>query len=188
MADIVYIPDHRAIAQSRLLAQFRDKPRMASLVRAMAAGAQAVEDDGFGILVSTTLPLATNNDLDHWGALVGERRGTLDDATYRIFISARILVNKARGTRDELIRILQLITAPSEVTHTDLFPACFQFVILRQAYMSNEHYFRVGETMRAVKPGGVCMLITEAVPGYFGFVPDPNAQPLDVGPFSRLVV
>ncbi len=188
MGDVVYIPDHRAIAASRLLSQFRDKPRMVSLIRAMAAGAQAFEDDAFGVLVSTTLPLATNNDLDHWGALVGERRGTLNDATYRTFISARILVNKSRGTRDELIRILQIITAPSEVVHTDLFPACFQFVVLRQAYMGDAHYFRVGETMRAVKPGGVCMLITEAVPGYFGFTPDPNAQPLDIGGFSRLVV
>ncbi len=188
MGDAVFIPNHKAISIARLLSQWRDKPRIVSLIRALAVGVQALEDDAFGVLVSTTLTAATNNDLDHWGALVGERRGGLDDQRYRTFIEARILANQSKGSRDELIRILQIISAPSTVTHTVTFPAAFQFVILRPEYMGDLHRRRVSETMNAIKPGGVAMLLFEAVPGeYYGFDPDPDALPLDVGLFSRLI-
>jgi hypothetical protein len=187
MGDVVYTPNHRAVAVSRLLAQYQDKPRIVSAIRALAAGAQALEDDLFGLLVSTTFTAATNNDLDQWGALVGEVRGGLNDADYRRMIGARILANRSHGTRDELIRILQITTEPSIVTYTDIYPACFQLIIRRETYMSDTHALRVGRLMRAIKPGGVGMLLFEAADGYFGYDPDPEASPLDVGLFSRLI-
>ena len=187
MGDAVYIPNHRAVAIARLLAQYKDKPRIVSIVRALAAGAQATEDDIFGLLVSTTFTAATNNDLDQWGALVGEDRAGLNDADYRRMIGARILANRSRGTRDELIKILQIVTAPSVVILTDVYPACFQFVIRRADYMTAGHARRVGALMRSIKPAGVAMLLFEAADGYFGYDPDPDAEPLDVGQFSRLI-
>jgi hypothetical protein len=187
LGDVIYIPNHRAVAVSRLLAQYRNKPRIVALVRALASGAQALEDDVFGVLTSTTFTAATNTDLDHWGILVGEERAGLNDTDYRAMIGARILANRSRGTRDELIQILQIITAPSVVVLTDVFPACFQFVIRRATYMADNHARRVGRLMRSIKPAGVAMLLFEAADGYYGHDPDLEALPLDLGTLSRLI-
>lgn len=184
---IVYIPKYRQIAVERLLAQWECKPNISAVVQALAGGVQTIENDVFSVLVSTTLTAASDIDLDHWGLLVGEPRNGLDDEDYRTMISARILANKTIGTRDELIEILQLITAPSVVVYRDFLPACFGMEIRRGSAgpLSDARARRVGELMRSIKPAGVCILLTETTEGYFGFETDPNASPYDVGIYSR---
>lgn len=184
---IIYTPNYRDVAVSRLLAQFREQPNIVAVIKSLAGGVQAIENDAFGVLVSTTFTAATDIDLDHWGLLVGEERNGLDDDDYRTMISARILANRSIGTRDEIITIAQLVTAPSVVVHRDLFPACFQLDVARGSagFMTAARARRVAELLRSIKPAGVCMIIVESVEGAFGFLDNPDASPFDIGVWSR---
>ena len=130
--DLVYIPNHKEIAVGNLLQQFQNKPRLRALVQALALGVQTQEDEAFGLLVSTTLPASTGASLDQWGALVGEARGGLVDAEYRVMISARILANNFRGGTDQIQTIWKLVTAPQiSIRFTLHPPACFSLAVLR---------------------------------------------------------
>tara|TARA_R110000824_G_scaffold30668_10_gene100645 strand:+ start:224 stop:796 length:573 start_codon:yes stop_codon:yes gene_type:complete len=184
---IVFIPDHRARAVRHLLAQWRCQPNQTAIVQALAGAVQSIENDCFSLLVSTTFTAASDRDLDYWGLLVGEPRGALGDVDYRVMIGARILVNKSISTRDEIITIAQIITAPSTIVHRDIYPACFSLDVLRGSagFMSDARARRVARLLRSIKPAGVCMIIVESVEGYFGFANDPDASPLDVGVWSR---
>jgi hypothetical protein len=182
MSDLIYIPDHRDIAVLRTLSTLRDKPRIRSLVRALAAGAQSLEDEGFGVLISTTFTAAIGHDLDIWGAWLGELRGNLDDFAYRRILSAKILANQSDGSTGELADIFALLTEPSEVFYSESFPLFFQFTALRATLLDDDMAARVGRIMRDIKPAGIGMLLIEATDGFYGFADDGDATPRAVQP------
>jgi hypothetical protein len=184
--DLLYIPDWPQRLLDRWLAQFRTKPVMRSLMRAIGRAVQCQEDDAFSVSVSTRFPEATGDALDQWGATVGEPRGNFGDATYRLFIRARIKANNSNGSADDLIEAAQLVTAPSTVRHQNIYPACTKLEILRETPMDEEHLRRTGDLLRGMKAGGVCLRLVEAIPGYYGFVEDPNSLGLDAGCLSRI--
>jgi hypothetical protein len=195
--DLIYIPNHRDLALIRdTLSQFHELPRIRSLVRALAAGVQSFEDEGFGILTSTTFTAAAGHDLDIWGAWLGESRGNLDDFAYRRILSAKILANRSDGSTGELATIFALLTEPSTVTYIEA-PMFFQFTAFRATSLTDDAAARAGRIMREIKPAGVGMKLIEAIEGYYGFVDDPSQGPrapqdpppesLDVGILARYI-
>lgn len=184
---IVYLPDVRARAVERLLAQFRDKPRIVALVSALAAGGQLSEDLSFSLIFSRRIEASSGAQLDQWGALVGEPRGGLDDDDYRRFIRARLLANRTSSTTDDIIRIAQLTTEPSEVRHYTMYPAGYTLYVLRRIAMTEVMRRRVRRMLDSVKPAGVQYHAIEAVDGYFGFAEDPVALGYNRGRFSRVI-
>ncbi len=173
--NFAYEPNHVGIMLARMPSQFRDKPRIRALIQALALGVQCLEDDMFGVLISTPLDVATGDALNQWGALVGEPRGGLTDEDYRVFIDARVLVNISEGTPDELIEIFRRITAPQiSIRYVQLPKATFGIWVFRDAPMGDNRARRVASMMRDAKPGGVEMILVEEVSGYFGFNGDPG--------------
>ena len=184
--DLIYIPNHRERMLAAWLSQFATKPIARSLMIALAAAVQRMEDDLFGLAEGSRLEVAVGDALDQWGTLVGEDRGNLGDTIYRLFIFARVLANNSKGNVDTLIRVLQLTTAPSTVRHLNVYPAAMRLTVTRETPMDTEHLRRVGALMRLIKPGGVSMTLIEAIPGaYYGFDEDPDALGLDAGRLSR---
>ena len=179
-----YIPNHADLAEAALLYQFRTKANIPALARALASGAQAFEDELFGVIMGTEFSLATGVNLDRWGELVGAKRNGLTDSEYRPFIRGQILANRSSGKTDELIQVFQEIT-DGEVRHQNLFPAGFQMIVVRTVPMSDRVASRVGLLMRTIKPAGISMDLIEAVTGYFGFAENPDAFGYDLGLFSR---
>jgi len=53
--------------------------------------------------------------LDQWGALIGERRGSLSDLNFIRFIVARIARNTSSGTPEQLLNILHRLTQADEI-------------------------------------------------------------------------
>lgn len=173
--NFAYEPNHVGLMLARMPSQFRDKPRIRALIQALALGVQCLEDDMFGVLISTPLDVATGDALNQWGALVGEPRGGLSDEDYRVFIDARVLVNISEGTPDELIEIFRRITAPQISIIFRLYPkASFGIWVLRESFMGDNRARRVGSMMRDAKPGGTEMMLVESVSGFFGFSADPG--------------
>lgn len=183
MTDLVYIPDHSDRAVDDLLSQYKRKPRIQALVRALAGSVQTVEDSGFDLLVSSTLSAATGVLLDQWGRIVGERRRGLDDADYRRFISARILANLSPGDTDRMIRVFAVV-AGGEVRHWPLYPAGFALAAIRDVPFTNAIRDRIRTLMRSIAPAGVGITLIEATPGALQYDSGPG---FDVGEYARII-
>lgn len=170
----VLIPNHGDQMVARMPQQFH-RTRTLALIQALGVGIQCMEAEAFGVLTSTSLQVASGDALDQWGILVGERRGGLADDDFRVFIEARILVNKSNGSSDELIEIWLRITAPQISVRLETYTlASFSMWVLRSSPMGAARARRVGAFMREVKPAGASMFLVESVTGYFGFFDDPG--------------
>lgn len=186
--ELAYIPDHEERAWRRLLSQDHTKPRLVAFAQALGAGVQEAEDVLFDLLVGRVLEDATGDVVDKWGAIVGEKRGGLDDADYRRFIKARVLVNIGDGTVDELVAIWRIITGPSQVVrYLPMYPAGYTLQVARYSFMSEVMRRRVRRTIEEARPAGVTSELIEALVGYYGFATDDYADGFDVGPYSRIL-
>jgi len=169
-----------------LLAQWRDKPRIAAFARALGRAAQLLHDDLFDLLVSRDLDIGVGPVLDWFGAIVGEERGGLDDADYRRFIRARILANRSSGTTDEVIAVLQLSTSPSTVVVTPVYPAAFDATVTRDERLGDEVFGRVRRLVDDVRPAGVAARVVEVIPNCLGME---SLEGLDgPGKFTRRIL
>ena len=177
--------DALAILPSRL----RGQPRIEALLGAIAAEAQSLEESAYDVLVSTGLDDATGDALDQYGDLVGESRLGLADPDYRRFIRARLLANRARGTRDDLLDVWQIVTAEaSAVRLFDHYPAGFTLLTVRSAFMSDSVARRVVRIMTSIKPAGIELALIEALDSPFGYgTGSPFSSGYSVGPLARLL-
>ncbi len=119
---------------ARLLEQYKGKPRMTALVSAWLDECQAVEDALWSIYYQRELQndVAADDLLDKIGKIVGQLRGSLDDATYRAYIRARIRANRSGGTPPDLYNVFTLLFGPGYVAmvYVQGGTASFEFRIL----------------------------------------------------------
>lgn len=137
-------------------------PGWQAMVKGLATGTQAVEDDLWS-LTDESIDSAMGAFLDEWGALVGETRGALNDSDYRRFIKARILANNSLGSRDELLEVLRIASNATQVVHHDQFPAHFTLTYLRESWLATPVTDRLVRLMRDAKPAGVGLTLVEAL-------------------------
>jgi hypothetical protein len=148
------------------------------------SGAQQLEDVHWDLLVGCTLDNSTGDQLDQWGDIVGEPRGGLEDWDYRVFIKARIMANRCTGTLDELIRIFQIVTAPSVVTSKEIYPKHLTLRAYRDCFMDAPRRGRVHAMMTAIHPAGTFLQIEEYTPASMRLSGSPR---LETGLLSRLI-
>jgi hypothetical protein len=94
---------------NRLLYQFQGKPRLEALVTAILEQVQDCEDVVEQLLSDRQIDTATGATLDVIGKIVGQDRQGRDDPTYRIWIRARIIINRATGVTEDFYAILAAI-------------------------------------------------------------------------------
>jgi len=134
-------------------------------------------------LLEKTLAIADAEgaQLDAIGTIVGRARHGLSDGDYRISLNAKILINKAEGTREELIEILDTInSSTSTITINETFPAHIE-VILDDA-VTDTIGIRSSRAVQDVKPAcvrGITVWHTDATP--FGFFGTPGALGFSTG-------
>jgi hypothetical protein len=121
MADL--IATHADDAVGRLLMQYRGSPRTEGLIAAFAAEVQELEDAFMQLQALRGLSTAAGAQLDVLGSIVGQPRGPLDDAAYRLYIAARILLNNSSGTIPELARIFETLNPGATVQVDEHYPA-----------------------------------------------------------------
>jgi hypothetical protein len=109
VSDIERRNDIAADMLERLPAQFRDKPRIEAIVRALANQIQKHEQTFYDLWFRRMLDNAEDVDLDNIGAIVGEERQGWGDDEYRQYIRARIKTNRSDGRTETLIAILVLL-------------------------------------------------------------------------------
>jgi hypothetical protein len=146
------ITDHAGRAVARLATQLRGKPKMQTLVRALARQAQEIEDAAWPILLET-VETAAGVQLDKLGRLVGQARSGRTDAGFRLWIRARVLLNRSSGTPEQILTLFTTLTAGSaaRVVNEEQYPAGF---VLRALGPLDEPR-ALADVLHAAKLGGV---------------------------------
>lgn len=160
MGTPVHIPDHQELAVARLTQQFRDGVSVPNLVRALTGGHQALEDAAFAVRASRAIDTAVGAQLDLLGRIVGQpREGRVDDV-YRIWIRARVRLNRSSGTPEDLLAVFSSITQGSTaIVLEEQFPASF---VLRVGSTSIIAPADLAALVRLAKAAGVRAIVESA--------------------------
>lgn len=125
------ITNHIEEAIQRLPMQYRGKPKMEALVSTFGSRAQVLEDLFQAIDLGRRFENAAGVQLTGTGSIVGQPRNGHSDSTYRPRIQAKILINRASGTTDQVLDIVKLLAGEDQVVHlVPQYPAGFLLYVL----------------------------------------------------------
>ena len=155
MSDLVQRDDVTELALARFVEQFKGAPNLEAMVSVFTERTQALEDSVWLLYTERWLDTADGVQLDALGEIVGQDREGRDDATYRLWIRARMYVNRSTGTPDDTMNVLALVAPDAEgVTLTEDPPASYRVF----AYNIDDDLSEaIGQILRKVKPAGVNM-------------------------------
>jgi len=124
---VVFKNDHEQEGLDLLLAQFQDRELLAELIKAFLIQIQELEDVNASLMTEPIIDSSSGDQLDVLGRIVGQPRDGRTDEIYRLWIKARIQLNRSSGTAEEILNLVRLITglADSEVRISDYYPAAF---------------------------------------------------------------
>ncbi len=125
MHNLELVKNHALIAQNHLLQQYKEQPRLNSLVLALTQGLQETENKLYEIYRNYSIVEAQGGYLDRIGAIACEARNYRQDDEYRLAILARIMINNGGGTPEDIISALRFTFNPKRLRFKELYPACF---------------------------------------------------------------
>ena len=125
MHNLELVKNHALIAQNHLLQQYKERPRLNSLVLALTQGLQETENKLYELYRNYSIVEAVGHYLDRIGAIACEARNYRQDDEYRLAILARIMINNGGGTPEDIISALRFTFNPKRLSYTELYPACF---------------------------------------------------------------
>lgn len=149
------IENHGAHAVGRLLAQFRGRPRLEGVARALGTVVQGLEDVSWQVRAGRAVDTAEGAQLDVLGRVVGRERGALSDEEYRVRIKTQIALNLSSGTPGEIVGLFRLLM-PNGIQLLEQAPAAFVLRILGVLPIPATEAL---ELLREAKPGGVRALL-----------------------------
>lgn len=120
-----HVKDYLSTAKGYLPQQYKDRPNIEGLLTAIIRPLQDIENKLYEIYRNYSLQEASDHYLDRIGTLVGESRNHLEDDKYRLAILARIMVNNAGATPEDIINTLKFTYNPRRLSYTEIYPACF---------------------------------------------------------------
>lgn len=123
------VTDHVERGLSRLLEQFRGKPRIEAWIRSYLEEVQELSDAAWSVLVSRLIDTATGEQLTVLGRLVGQTTRLADDERFRVLVRARIAVNLSRGRWNEILRVANLLLGGTTYTLTPYYPGALVLTI-----------------------------------------------------------
>lgn len=154
---------------------------MVAFMRIILARVQHVEDVYWDIYTLSWLETAEGQQLDNIGGIVGEARKGRPDEIYRLWVRARVLVNRSNGKQQELLKVLRiLIGDPPTVTYTRVPPAAFKVEIAGVSDTSDVAQ-AVHGILREMKGAGIRMNLeyTDNIPTAFTFADDATESVVD---------
>lgn len=151
--------DHCTRGMSRLIEQYKDKPRIEAIVCTINDQVQDLETALWRLYTERGIDYAYGIQLDKLGEIVGEERKGQTDEPYRRFIRVRILVNKSDGKFEQLLEIALLALndaeVPAEVKVTEYFPAAVDVTINSAILTFGLVPFYLFALLRLAKAAGV---------------------------------
>jgi hypothetical protein len=110
----VPMTDHVEQARAKLVQKYRDKPRFLALLDSFIKQIQELENAIDQVIRSRFLDEADDFHTELLGKLVGQPRRGEDLATYKLYISARILVNRSLARAADIIQIANVLLRADE--------------------------------------------------------------------------
>lgn len=147
--------DHADQGVARLLTQYRRRPLIDAWARAYLNQVQKLEDACWEVIIARFIDSAVGDQLDMIGRIVGELRHDRIDVTYRVFIRARIRINRSKGNTKDVLDVLNIITA-APLFFREYQPACL-FIQLNQ--IADEDVVLLYGQLRDTKAGGVKLVL-----------------------------
>jgi len=117
------IVDHVGRAAENMISQYHDKANINAVLASYADQCQKAEDMMWDVADSHLLDSATGNRLDTVGKIVGQPRKGSGDDQYRLYIRARIRVNRSNGKVEDMAALMQILLEGYESHYVPLFPA-----------------------------------------------------------------
>lgn len=173
-----YIADHPKRARDLLSSKVKSVDHVQEIVSAIADEVQVVEDSAYDVALSRSIEFATGDQLDKLGALVGERRDTLDDNAYRRFIAGAVQVRRSLGTMSQMIQLVATLTGSQDVRGIGTYPAAFAVGYVVPEAFSSSLRARIKNRVLQAAPAGVEVQLIESI----GTVREGDAMLLDVTP------
>jgi hypothetical protein len=116
---IDYIDDWAARLRSRLYTQFRSATTwQAWCDEVLGPQFQDLEDAGQTLLTLLDIDDSEGVQLDTIGRVIGQPRNGVNDETYRLYLSARVLANKSTGTVDDIFKVMRALFGEDETLPT----------------------------------------------------------------------
>jgi len=117
------IDNHREQAIDRFTSQYFEAEKLRNLTGAFVDRYQGLEDAVQQLLRERWVDDAVGQQLDELGAIVGEPRLNRRDQVYRPAIRLRIVLNRAGGEPESLIRFVRQAFDADIVAYTEIYPA-----------------------------------------------------------------
>lgn len=155
--------DHATRAVERLLAQYRQQPKLEALIALQAGYVQDLEDAAFDFFEQVTLAGAEGATLERLGLIVGQQREGRTDEVLRTWIGARIRLNRGSGTVPELVDLFSAL-APEGATVVvrESFPAGL-VVELEDVATPAELADQLARVLQLARGGGIRAFLISAV-------------------------
>lgn len=153
MTTLVADPNVVTDALARLTDMYRDKPNMRALVELFAERFAAEEAVDVELYSRQWLDDATGDLLDALGEIVGEARAGRGDELYKLWIRARIYINRSNGRIADSYFLVRLIAPDASVHYTPQYPAGYRITVAGTTVDALE----LLKLLKAVKPAGVRM-------------------------------
>jgi hypothetical protein len=119
VATLDYVDDWAARLRSRLYTQFRSAESwQAWCDEVLGPQLQDLEDAGQTLLTLLDIDASEGVQLDNIGRIVGQPRNGVDDETYRLYLSARVLANKSDGTVEDIFSVMRALFGQDETRPT----------------------------------------------------------------------
>jgi hypothetical protein len=118
------INNHVEQGLARLLRQFKDKPRIRGWAKSYLKQCQLLEDAIYDVMIYRMIDNAVGEQLNVIGRIVGEPRGNNTvDADYKVFLRARVRINRSQGTTGDVLAVLAIVSK-TPVYFAEFAPAC----------------------------------------------------------------
>lgn len=185
---ITKITTHSVDALNRLLYEFKDLPKIASLNTMNSAQIQELENAAFDFLTKIPLDTATGIILDRWGIVLDELRNGLSDDEYRVILKLKISKNLCTGTAEDLIKFFNFMLGISTVQLSELFPGVIYFTAVNVVLVGDPT--TVKAQLQQLCPAGVNIgwisIGTNEHPFAFATHPNPDARGFDTYPVQSI--
>jgi hypothetical protein len=117
------ITNYLSDALSKLLQQYKGRPRLQGLLTAYMNEVQTLENALYPIDRLRQLAYAYGAQLDGLGEIIGIPRNGLSDSTYILFLYGKIAENFSDGTIPAIINVINYVFQAQVVIMQEVYPA-----------------------------------------------------------------
>lgn len=165
-----HVTDHVSRGVARLIERYR-LPMTSALLASWLHEVQVLEDALWQLATERSVLTAYGATLDLLGEIVGQPREGRDDDTYRVWIAARMLVQRSSGTTTDILAIARKLLPDNTIVLREHYPAAFTLEVGGTTSLVG---LQIAQLIRPAVAAGVRFAATwsnAGWPGVFTFAP-----------------